>query len=128
MPFKPRGLYDSAWYREPVAQRIVHPNETRSAAFIAPTPKALMMIDFAKKVLEGYWPKPADQFPPYEREDLGSCVLSYGDVFIAFRELCDGGGCYTFNEMAKQAGLTKSICECLAITTIEWAKHVEEWT
>lgn len=33
------------------------------------------MVDFAKKILEGYWPKAADQFTEYERDDLGTCRL-----------------------------------------------------
>ena len=33
------------------------------------------MLAFAVKVLEGYWPRPADQYPEHERDDLGTCRI-----------------------------------------------------
>lgn len=56
------------------AQRVVYPNGTRSDPFVVPLSKA-MMLRFAGHVIEGYWPRPADQFPEHEREALGTCRI-----------------------------------------------------
>lgn len=56
------------------AQRFVHPNGTRSRPFIAPLSKRVM-VDFAIKIMDGYWPKPAAEFPAEERDDLGSARI-----------------------------------------------------
>lgn len=55
---------------------------------------------------------------PNERE-----ILSYGDILIAFIEMGHGGSVFTYLAMGGT-----DICRSMAVTTITWAKRVEEWT
>lgn len=138
------------------AQRVVHPNGTRSRPFIAPLSK-LTMIAFAKQVLEGYWPKPASEFKECERDDLGTARIEgvFGGGFRRTLELWGLHGDYSammnvhgrlllsygdvliaFLELGEggacntfnaMKGDGDNIHVALAKTTIEWAKRIEEW-